>query len=232
MESRRRREALQRLVEQGVAQEVRLERVHAHEPRQHDCHEHRGGGDRRLPRPRAAVAGGSAPRAAAQASSGTAAPTGPLQRTASPIARPASGHHRQPSPVRRPWRRQSSAAVTSAVSGMSKMTSRAKTRTSGAVAIATAAIAARRGPRSVRPMAKVSATVAIAASTEGSRAANSVTPSVRKAAAIAQKSSTGLSRYGRWLKCGTLQVPSASISRATSALRPSSGSSRGQAPSA
>ena len=79
-------------------------------------------------------------------------------------------------------------------------------------------------------MAKVSPTVANAASAAGSRAASSSVPRARKPTAIIQKKSTGLSRYGSPLKCGTLQRPSVTISRATSAFRASSGSRSGQRP--
>src|SRR4029453_17567619 len=44
--------------------------------------------------------------------------------------------------------------------------------------------------------------VTMAASAEGNRAANSLTPRPRKAAAMAQNCSTGLSRYGRGFKRG------------------------------
>ncbi len=88
--------------------------------------------------------------------------------------------------------------MASAVSGMSKMAMRANASTSGLVASTTAASTARRtSGSSARARAKVSATIASAASAEGRRAASSFTPSRRNAAAINQKSSTGLSKYGR-----------------------------------
>ena len=175
---------------------------------------------------------GNAPRPAHHATRGTARPTGPLVSVASPMASPASGSQSRSPPARRARSRQKSAAVTRAVNGMSKIASLPKAMTSGVDAtISPARSAWRRPGKRSRPMANVSAMVASAPTAAGRRAASSPVPSTRKTAAISQKNSAGLSRYGRPLKCGTLQRPSASISRATSALRASSGSRSGQRPS-
>src|SRR6266568_2564866 len=114
---------------------------------------------------------------------------------------------------------------------ISKMTSLARIMTKGQVA---KTVPARRGtvPLNIRRARnQVKSSVPRAASAEGNRAAHSETPTTRNEAAASQKNTGGLSRYGSVSKCGVSQSPEASISRATSALRPSSGSTSASDPS-
>src|SRR5439155_17393232 len=159
-------------------------------------------------------------------------PTGPFSNVAKPIApnNPASSHRCLKSLVSRN-QKHVSAAVTRNVSVMSKMTRRAKAITSGDVAQTSPARSATRPPNIRLASSQLRKTVAVAASAEGKRADHSETPHIRNDPATSQKNIAGLSRKGSVSKWGVSQSPEASISRATSALRPSSGSTSASDPS-
>ncbi len=115
--------------------------------------------------------------------------------------------------------------MTQSMTALSKMTVREYAKTKGVDAAATTAVPAEPRPHSRRAKYARTPSASTVNRSGARRAASGVGPNAFVNAAAVAKNTSGLSRYGTPLRCGSTKSPVAAISRATSALRPSSGSS-------